>query len=448
MSGLWAHAVASLRLHFRNKLALVYGYAFPLLFMAAFWVIYRHEQVPLWRHCGEILTIGILGGACFGLPTTLVSERERGLWRRYRLTPAPVWTLVAGSAFVRYLILLSAGLLQLVVARATGVPWPADPMGLLFAFTCAAFAFIGLGLVIAMLADNVPAVQALGQCVFLPMLVIGGVAVPLSTLPGWAQQLSAFFPGRYAVEAIQAAVTEAGQPASMFAEVVLILNGIAGVLAAIFLFRWETGAITTGFRRGWAWLVLAAWLVIGFLAQDLKNETAPVQPAPETARLETAWTRTRAEDVTRLDFALPADTSVVTPIATEEDVPDSYLAEELEIVRARLPGWAPAHVTDPLQAVRNLLSVAAVADVLQRPVERHVPHIVLRQLSETYPKAQLIRMLTWIALHPEEGTVIASAGELGIPGVVDDERELRQRVRVYATKFIARLTGRTYVSVP
>ena len=46
-----------------------------------------------------------------------------------------------------------------------------------------------------MMADNVPAVQALGQCIFLPMLIIGGVAVPLASLPDWAQHLSAFFPG-------------------------------------------------------------------------------------------------------------------------------------------------------------------------------------------------------------------------------------------------------------
>ena len=61
-----------------------------------------------------------------------------------------------------------------------------------------------------MMADNVPAVQALGQCIFLPMLIIGGVAVPLASLPEWAQHLSAFFPGRYAVEALQACVTGSG----------------------------------------------------------------------------------------------------------------------------------------------------------------------------------------------------------------------------------------------
>ena len=45
------------------------------------------RTVPLVRHIGELLTVTALGGACFGLPTTMVSERERGVWRRYRLAP-------------------------------------------------------------------------------------------------------------------------------------------------------------------------------------------------------------------------------------------------------------------------------------------------------------------------------------------------------------------------
>src|SRR6185369_15134898 len=80
MSGLWQHFLGSLRLHFRNRLALVYGHVFPLIFLAVFFLLYRHERVPLLRHLGELLTVTVLGGACFGLPTTLVGERERGVW--------------------------------------------------------------------------------------------------------------------------------------------------------------------------------------------------------------------------------------------------------------------------------------------------------------------------------------------------------------------------------
>ena len=78
----------SLTLHYRNKMALIYSYLFPLIFLLAFYVLYRYERVVLARHMGELLTVSVLGGACFGLPTTMVSERERGVWRRYRLTPS------------------------------------------------------------------------------------------------------------------------------------------------------------------------------------------------------------------------------------------------------------------------------------------------------------------------------------------------------------------------
>ena len=99
------YLLTALRLHVRNKMALIYSYLFPTIFLVAFWVLYRFEQVPLVRHMGELLTVTALGGACFGLPTTMVSERERGVWRRYRLTPAGSGTLVAGTMAARYLLL-------------------------------------------------------------------------------------------------------------------------------------------------------------------------------------------------------------------------------------------------------------------------------------------------------------------------------------------------------
>ena len=216
-------------------------------------MLYRHERVPIARHLGELLTIGVLGGACFGLPTTMVSERERGVWRRYRLAPVATWSVVTSTVTARYVLLLTAGLLQIALAMIIGMPAPAHLFGLWVAFTCVAFAFLGLGLVIAMMADNVPAVQALGQCIFLPMLIIGGVAVPLSSLPDWAQHLSAFFPGRYAVDALQASATGSGLDQTPFSLLALLVIGAAGSVAGARLFRWDAGERFAA-RAGKGWV--------------------------------------------------------------------------------------------------------------------------------------------------------------------------------------------------
>ena len=288
MSAFLAHLGMSLRLHFRNRMALLYGYLFPVIFLIAFYVLYRHERVPLLRHMGELLTVGVLGGACFGLPTTLVGERERGVWRRYRLTPVPTWAFVLGTVGARALLLATAGLLQLGLALGLGMTAPAHPAALLVAFAFTCFAFLGLGLVLAALADTVPAVQALGQCLFLPMLIIGGVAVPLAALPDWAQHVSAFFPGRYAVEAIQAAVNGRGLEGARFSLLALGLTGIAGCLAGAKLFRWDA---QQRFRQvpGKGWLVVAfgTWIAVGIVAEIRGRIAVPADaeaaPAPRPA---------------------------------------------------------------------------------------------------------------------------------------------------------------------
>lgn len=264
-----------LTLAIRNRMALIYGFVFPLIFLIAFWVLYRHDEVPIALHLGELLTVTILGGACFGLPTTLVSERERGVWRRYRLAPTPAWLFIASTLTTRFILILAAALLQIALALALGMPLPSHPSGLLLVFVLTATAFMGLGLIIAVLADNVPTVQALGQCIFLPMLIIGGVAVRLSSLPQWALYLSAFFPGRYAVAALQGNATGDGLEKVGFECLALVLIGAAALIAGLRLFRWDADRRNRAQgHRAWLFLALAVWILVGLLAVWQKRVSA------------------------------------------------------------------------------------------------------------------------------------------------------------------------------
>lgn len=481
MNAVLAHLGLSLRLHFRNKMALLYGYLFPLIFLLAFWVLYRYEKVPLLRHMGELLTVAVLGGACFGLPTTLVSERERGVWRRYRLSPVPAGVIVASTVLARYVIILTAGLLQLGLALAVGMTLPEHPFDLFVAFTFVSFAFIGLGLVIATLADNVPAVQALGQCIFLPMLIIGGVAVQLSALPLWAQHVSAFFPGRYAVEALQAAVNGRGFDGSRFSLLALGLTGVAGCLAGAKLFRWDAQQRFAA-RTGKIWLLpaFAAWLAVGGLAEwrgriavAADAEPAPVKaatppkpdpaapvkapvvaatpapapvvvppPPPPPPKPEPVWAKITAKDWEGLDYQVPPDHGIVAPMAAVDEEPEDFMKEQTDKVRNSIATWPPGSDGDELRCVRNLLYVAAVPDAIQMPVERYLPRVVYNHLVDSYPKEKLLKILTYIALHPMEGPVLDDISDLGVEGAAGDPMLVRERAYLYAIKFIARLSGR------
>lgn len=500
MQALVSQTGLALRLAFRNPMGLLYGFLFPLIFLAAFWALYRYEEVPLALHIGELLTVTVLGGACFGLATTLVSERELGVWRRYRATPTPTWVFVTAILISRYLLIAAAALLQLLVAFAVGMPVPTDPAGLFVAFTFVTIAFLGVGLVIALLADNVPAVQALGQCIFLPMLMIGGVAVRLSALPDWALHVSAFLPGRYAVAVIQSCVTGGGLGDRGFDLFALLTIGLAGFIAGVSLFRWEpSGRRERRTNLIGAGVAVSGWVLVGLLAHAQGRVAAPVtvledvgsvsdyvaprvatarqdapsdvvapeagavvsEPPPRVAAPErgaadpapalaarpapTSWREVTPADFDQVAFdRLPSDDGLVAPVARDGQEPDPAAVDQLERVRAALPGWPPGRVADPVQRVRNLLYVAAVPDLLQMgEIERFLPAIVLERLSAEFSQDELARILFWIATHPLEGedSAIGQLETAGLPGVSGPTRAVRGRAMLYAFKMLGRLTG-------
>src|SRR5271170_6084406 len=101
MRGVYRHFLLTLELNFQSRQATVYGYLVPVVFLVAFGSVFRAQTPALLAQMGQLLTITILGGACFGMPTTLVAERERGVWRRYRLLPVPTAWLVGSVLAAR-----------------------------------------------------------------------------------------------------------------------------------------------------------------------------------------------------------------------------------------------------------------------------------------------------------------------------------------------------------
>ena len=221
----------------------------------------------------QVLAISTLGGACFGMPVSLVSERERGVWRRYRLAPVSPLVLLISTMLARYVIVLSSALLQIGIAMGYyGMPLPKNPVELFLAFSLVSFAFMGLGLVIAMLAKTAGAVQALGQMIFLPMIIIGGVGVPLGRLPEWARHVAAFLPGRYAVEAMHACVVKTeGLELVGFQLIALTVIGAAACLAGWKMFRWEPDQRLPRSAKWWVLLAVGVWALVGLAAEYFKK---------------------------------------------------------------------------------------------------------------------------------------------------------------------------------
>ncbi|MBS2036002.1 ABC transporter permease [bacterium] len=431
MRGLLAHFWLTLKLNFRAPQAVVYGYLVPLFFLLAFGSVFQASQPPLLHEMGQLFTITILGGACFGMPTALVAERERGIWRQYRLLPVSTAALVVSTMLARAVLISLAVLMQVAVARVFyATPWPVHPAQTLVALMVVCWAFLGMGLVVAMAADTVAAVQALGQAIFLPMVMIGGVGVPLRALPGWAQHVAAFFPGRYAVEVFNATCLPegAGLSGALFP-----LSALAGIGSAAFLAGWQMSRWDCGLRlrsrsRLWIGLALAAWLVVGLVAIQTGRTALPQSSGASWLSI------TPAQIESIQPGELPSDSDLVTPVAAQL----GELSPRLRSLQQHLANGSPAGQGDPVQRTLNLLSVAAIFDICQDPDEARVAALVFELLQEKIAHHDLQRILVFLLLNPEQGRILTELPELGLAGGLGRE-VVRQRVELYALKLLKRL---------
>jgi ABC-2 type transport system permease protein len=433
--GLLRHFVLTLDLNSRSKQAIAYGYLVPVLFLVAYGSVFRAETPALLGQMGQLLTITILGGACFGMPTALVTERERGIWRRYRLLPVPTGALVGSVLAARLVIVVSAAALQIGLAHVVyGTPLPVNPIQTLAGILLVTAAFLGLGLVVAALADDVPSVQALGQCLFLPMIMIGGVGIPLLALPEWAQKTAGFMPGRYAVDLLQLCYCDpAGIRGGGFSMIALAVIGGGAACVGARLFRWEADRRIE--RSAWPWVAaaLSAWLAVG-LAAAVTGRLAPELP-PDIGY--EAMTDAEIGSITFED--LPGDQEFVSRLAPPFREGDRE--RTVGDFAARLGAWAPGRTADAGQSVRYLLCVAGIADVSQDSREGEIARLIFDDLRARYGDERLSRILAWIILYPNGGDVLSSVPELGLARRYREE-VVRERTVLYAKKFLGRLRGR------
>lgn len=434
LRGLARHFLTVLLLNLRSPQSLAYGYAVPVLFLLAFAGVFRAGEPPLQDQLGQLVTITILGGACFGLPTALVAERDRGVWRRYRLLPAPPVLLLISTLLARTVIVFSAVLLQLALAHlALGTPWPASPAAALPAFFLVTVAFLGLGLLVAALARDVPAVQALGQCLFLPMIMIGGVGVPLAALPDWARVASGFMPGRYAVELLQHAVTPAPPGTLLFPLLALTSIAVVSLAAGAASFRWDSEQRLAPRARLAIAGALLLWLLIGGVAAA----TGRLAPAAAVSGPE----QVTEEQIARITYTeLTGDNELVTRLAP----PFSTIEERFRVLplSEQIRQWPRASATLPApERVGALLSLAAMADIHADIREADIGRIVHDQLRETYAHADLRRLLAWFILDARAGTILTVAPEFGFKRELKPEA-VRQRAVWYAQKYLGRLEGK------
>jgi ABC-2 type transport system permease protein len=238
--------LTELKLFLREKSGPAFGVGLPLLLLIIFGNLpfYRDRRADLGGRTlldayVPILVVFALAMLALNvLPPVLAGYRERGVLRRLRTTPVgPVRVLAAQLVITLLTALVTVTALLLVARFAFGVGAPRQMAAFVLTTVLAALAMTCLGLFVAGAARGGRAANALGALFFYPLVFLGGLFLPVQTMPAMLRHISHATPLGAAVTAMQDA-TDGHRP-HWLALVTLLGWGIAAAVAAARFFRWE-----------------------------------------------------------------------------------------------------------------------------------------------------------------------------------------------------------------
>ena len=226
----------------RSKTALFWMTAFPLGFLLLFgFVMARNDGRAMAFLMPGLLTTTLMSGSLFGVAIPLVQQREVGLLRRLRVTPAHAASVVIAHGFTAVM----TGLISLIVLMTLGRwlfgmemagSWPT----LLVAYLCGACALVPMGLLVGSTARDLRTAPAIANLLFFPMMFLSGSAMPFAVLPAGVQRFARLLPTTYLNETYSGVIVRGeGLWALAGSLTVLLLIGAAGLALTSMLFRWE-----------------------------------------------------------------------------------------------------------------------------------------------------------------------------------------------------------------
>lgn len=267
MSAFAHHFAFEFRTGIRNKHLLLMNYLFPLSFylmmgfiMPAINPFFRDNMVP------AMIVFAVLAATLLGIPEPLVSARENGIFRSYRINGIPSISILTIPALTT---MLHLGIVSAIITASApllfGASLPQDWLSFVLIIFSLVLACAGISVLIGVVSPSSRLVILWSQLVFVPSMLLGGLMFPYSMLPEAAGKIAQLLPASQAMNAFNGLAMRAAADFSPWGSViVLCLGGLLALGLAVYLFSWDSRNTA---RRGHPALALLALLpyVVGIL---------------------------------------------------------------------------------------------------------------------------------------------------------------------------------------
>ncbi len=269
MKGVLPLTVVRLKLLVRNRSAIFFAVIFPIVFEFIYGFLFARGNPQMVRFLmGPVVVLTILGSGFWGVGLQLVFFREKNILRRFRPAPMGASPLLVSGLLANWVVQVFVVALEFAVARAVfHIPWPSSVARLAVLGTLGLFAFAGIGLVVASIANTMQETQVLCNLLWFAFMFLSGATVPFAQLPELVRHLALFLPSFYLVYGMQEVLFGGARLAAMLPELAaLVITTVTGYLLALRLFRWDQQMTLPWRVKAWALPALVPFAVLGLWA--------------------------------------------------------------------------------------------------------------------------------------------------------------------------------------
>jgi hypothetical protein len=261
----WTLTKIRIRLAMRNRAFFFFSFAMPLIFLFGAVAFFSRGSKPWVPYIlGAILTTTVMG-SFWGLSVQLVTFREQGILRRFRLPPVGAGPMLASSILSNYFMALPVAVFEILVCR---VAFDMHTWGNLWAIfvlvTVGSATFSSLGLIVASVTNTMQETQMINNLIWMGFLFLSGATVPLAVFPNWLQRVALFIPAQYLATGLESATTKLATPHEVLEDFVALALGFwVAFEVSRQLFRWEPEAKVPRRAKLWVLAALVPFLAFG-----------------------------------------------------------------------------------------------------------------------------------------------------------------------------------------
>lgn len=255
-----------MRLALRNRAFFFFSFVMPLIFLFGAVTFFGKggSSREIAYVLGAILTLTVMG-SFWGLSVQLVTFREQGILRRFRVAPVTASAMLASSLLSNYFLTLPTIVVEFYLSRSVfHMSGLGNVLSILVLVTLGTVCFASLGLIVASVTNTMQETQIINQIIWFVFLFISGATIPFPMLPGAVQAVAIFLPATYLVSGLQRAMIDHTGIGGLGMYVASLLGcALVAFIISAQLFRWDPEAKAPRRAKVWATAAIIPFLLLG-----------------------------------------------------------------------------------------------------------------------------------------------------------------------------------------